>query len=337
MRRGVPHIGTKIGHAAYTAARWHHRAVVTIKQLEAFYWTANLGNFGTAASRLHVTQSSLSKRVAELEQVLGTPLFERSTRKVHLTEAGHRMMPHAAAMLQTMDQMRASVAPTSKLTGVSRFGISELAALTWLPQFVSRIRADHPDLRLQPQVDLALHLERRVMRGELDFAIAPGPSGESKLHSDVIAHVDFTWAAAPGRIRGRKPLTPAELVQHPLISMTEGSGLTRAFERWASEQGVHPQQTLGCNSLMAIVGLTVAGVGISFLPTNYIKPWTASGQLLAVRSSPPLPRLPYCFIRRSDDARELVQTLKGYVADTADFTLSPAALAPSASSRKRKK
>jgi DNA-binding transcriptional LysR family regulator len=310
--------------------------VITIKQLEAFYWVANLGSFGTAAARLHVTQSSLSKRVAEFEAALGVELFDRSSRKVRPTDAGHRLLPSAASVLQTMDQLQASVASSGRLSGVCRFGISELAALTWLPEFVHRARELHPDLRLQPQVDLALHLEHRVVRGELDFAIAPGPSSDAKLDSELISWVDFTWAAAPGRFRSGTVLTPAELARHPLITMTEGSGLTRAFERWAGEQGIRPQQTLGCNSLMAIVGLTVADAGISFLPTKYIAPWIRRRQLVAVKSEPGLPRLRYCFIRRVDDGRELVRLLMKLVAETADFSLSPIAFAdaPRKTSRK---
>ncbi|MDB5629624.1 MAG: transcriptional regulator, LysR family, partial [Tardiphaga sp.] len=64
---------------------------MTLKQLEAFYFAATLGSFVLAAQRVHVTQSSLSKRIAELEEWMGVALFARVAKRVHLTEAGHRI------------------------------------------------------------------------------------------------------------------------------------------------------------------------------------------------------------------------------------------------------
>ena len=82
---------------------------MTLKQLEAFYLAATLGSFALAAQRAHVTQSSLSKRIAELEAFLDTELFDRSSKRAQLTEAGHRLMPTAARMLELKEGVKASV------------------------------------------------------------------------------------------------------------------------------------------------------------------------------------------------------------------------------------
>ena len=144
---------------------------MTLKQIEAFYWAANLGSFSIAANRLHVTQSSLSKRIAELEESVGAPLFDRSSRRAQLTECGQRLIALAGQMLDLSEQFRASDLTGTRLTGVCRFGVSELISLTWLPTFTRMVNRDHPALVLEPYVDLARHLERKVVRGELDFAV----------------------------------------------------------------------------------------------------------------------------------------------------------------------
>lgn len=320
----------------YTAARpsIHRRPdAMTLKEIEAFYWTAALGSFSVAATRLHITQSSLSKRVAELEESVGAVLLDRSSKKVQLTEAGQRLLPVARQMLDLMESMRAEATASARLSGDCRFGISELVALTWLPQLVRTVRHEHPSLRLQPYVDLARGLERRVVRGELDFAVVHGPAESESVESETIASVEFTWTAAPGRLGAGTVLTAAELLQYPLITMTEGSGLTRAFEAWAGEQGLRARQTVACNSLMGIVGLTIADIGISFLPARYIQPCLERGTLVALRSVPPLPTLDYCFIRRKDDARAVVKAMKQLVRQVADFSsLSEAARGASAGS-----
>lgn len=296
---------------------------MTLKQLEAFFLAANLGSFAIAAERLHVTQSSLSKRIAELEASVGNALFDRSSKRAQLTETGYKLLPIVAKMLELQDSLRAAATDTSSLTGVCRFGISELGALTWLPRLVARVRREHPELVLQPHVDLGRRLERQVVRGELDFAIVPGPADDSQIASHTICQVEFTWVASPSRIRSGTRLAAKAFERHPVITMTEGSGLTRAFEVWAAKQGLKFQRIVASNSLMAIVGLIVADIGISFLPRDYLKPWIKRGNLVALRSDPPLPALDYCFLHRADDNRPVVHAMQEYVVAEADFSHPP--------------
>lgn len=295
---------------------------MTLKQLEAFYLAATLGSFSLAAQRAHVTQSSLSKRIAELEAFLDTELFDRSSKRAQLTEAGNRLLPTAAQMLELKEGIKASVTSPSALAGTCRFGISELGALTWLPELVARVRKDHPDLVLQPHVDLGRRLERQVARGELDFAIVPGPPDDLHIAAHVVGEVRFVWTAAPARFSRRKVLSIDELSQHPVITMTEGSGLTRAFDAWAAEHGLRMKRIVASNSLMAIVGLTLADVGLSFLPQTFMKPWVDRGALATFRSDPPLPSLRYCFVHREDDSRLMIRTLLGCVMAEARFDMA---------------
>ena len=81
---------------------------MTLKQLEAFYWAAKLGTFAIAAQRLHITQSSLSKRLIELETDLGQQLFDRNGRRATLTMAGEILLEQAGSMLEFERNIRAS-------------------------------------------------------------------------------------------------------------------------------------------------------------------------------------------------------------------------------------
>jgi DNA-binding transcriptional LysR family regulator len=303
---------------------------VTLKQIEAFYWAGSLGSFSIAATRLHVTQSSLSKRVQEIEEAIGVELFERSGRRAQLTEAGQRLLPIARQMLELRGELKSVVQQSPRLTGTCRFGVSELASLTWLPGFIGVVRSDHPELVLQPYVDLARNLERRVVKGELDFCVAPGPADNVSVHGQMIGRVEFSWIASPARFAAGTLLTTADLQQQPVITMTEGSGLTRAFDAWAAEQGLQVQRSLACNSLMAIVGLTLADMGISFLPSYFMRPWLEQGSLVALNANPPLPSLGYYYLRRADDHRDMLEIMQNYVRRVADFTTPIPELAPEA-------
>ena len=154
---------------------------VTLKQLEAFYWATTLGTFSAAAGRLHVTQSSLSKRIAELEANIGHALFDRSTQRAKLTGAGEALLPHAQRMLDVEQAIRQGLQIHGELHGSCRLGISELSATTRFPSWVRRVHAEHPGVELKPQVGLGKTLERLVERGELDFAVVTGRSQALRL------------------------------------------------------------------------------------------------------------------------------------------------------------
>jgi DNA-binding transcriptional LysR family regulator len=307
---------------------------MTLKQLEAFYWAANLGSFTIAALRLHVTQSSLSKRIVELEGSVEAQLFDRSSKRAVLTQAGERLLPLARKMLDLRDQLHNEVLCSTGLVGVCRFGVSELVSLTWLPDFTRLVNQDHPALVLEPCVDLASHLERKVQRGELDFSVTTGPSPNPQLQGILIGQAEFAWAVSPRRLPSRTLLHRDDLQRHPVITMSEGSGLTRALKTWVETHGIAVHRTLGCNSLMAIVGLVLTDVGISCLPMQFIRPWVDEGMLVALQSAPPLPRLNYCFFQRSDDRRALLDVMRSNVLRVASFDAAPRSLTPFARIRK---
>ena len=301
---------------------------MTLKQVAAFYWAAKLGSFSLAALRLHVTQSSLSKRIVELEEAVGSALFDRSTKRARLTPAGERLLPLAGKMLDLEGQFEREAAATEHLAGICRFGVSEMVSLTWLPAFTRQVNERHPGLLLEPYVDLARSLERKVHRGELDFSVAPGPGQGGDVQASVVGRVEFSWVASPARIADGALLGRQDLERHPIIMMTEGSGLTRAVLAWATDQGITMQRILNCNSLMAIVALVLSDVGISFLPTQFMRPWIRERLLVSLRSDPPLPSLDYCFFQRDDDRRSLLSLMRTYVLSVADFSGIPRSLAP---------
>jgi DNA-binding transcriptional LysR family regulator len=91
----------------------------------------------------------------ELEESIGVQLFDRSSKRAQLTEAGHRPVPLAGKILNLKDQFQSEVFPSASMAGVCRFEVSELVSLTWLPDFTRLVNEDHPALVHEPYVDLA--------------------------------------------------------------------------------------------------------------------------------------------------------------------------------------
>lgn len=294
---------------------------MTLKQVEAFYWAATLANFSLAAQRLHVSQSSLSKRIGELETVLGKPLFDRSGHRSVLTHAGETLLPVARRLLRAAEDCRGAIGDAAAVRGVCRFGVGELAALSWLPRFVARARTVFPELVLEPHVDLGRALEERVESGELDFAVVAGTSTRSALTSQTIARVQFLWAGAPGLVGDRRRVTADLLANVAVITMPPEAGSAREFDNWLIANDLEVGRRIRCNNLGAIAGLVVAGVGISFLPEGWLRPLAQRGDVVLMDSRPALPDLSYAFQTRRDDVRPLAQRLKALVIDEVDFSL----------------
>lgn len=293
---------------------------MTFKQLEAFYWAATSASFLVAAERLHVSQSSLSKRITELEAQLRKPLFDRTGHRAVLTEAGQQLLPLARRMLGLADEMLSMLADDRGLHGHCRFGVGELAALTWLPDLVAYARTLYPELVLEPCVDLGAALEQRVDSGELDFAVVAGYSSRSAIASEAIAQARFLWAAAPSLVQGRRSITARLLQDMALITMPPGAGATRMLEHWLAVNNLEARRRLTCNNLGAIAGLVAAGVGVGLVPHGWLRQMTERKAVVEMRSRPALPTLQYTFQWRRDDTRPIVAVMREAVRATAEFS-----------------
>ncbi len=295
---------------------------MTLKQLEAFYWAATCINFSVAARRLHLSISSLSKRITELETSLGQPLFDRSGHKAALTGAGVQLVPRARELLQAADALRADIAaaPAGALRGDCRIGVGELTALTWLPRLAAAVRQAHPGLSVQCHVDIGERLEQRVESGELDCAVVAGQSSRSAIASEPIAQALFAWCVAAGTPGpARQPV--ARLLQDlPLVGLPQGSGITRLVGDWLRAASVFPARRMEINHWGAVAGLLAGGLGVGVLPLAWARSLAGRGALRLLEASPPLPALTYCIQWRRDDARPLVAALRALAGQSADFS-----------------
>ncbi|WP_459617038.1 LysR family transcriptional regulator [Bordetella sp. 2513F-2] len=294
---------------------------MTFKQLEAFYAAAISPSFAVAAAHVHLSQSSLSKRISELEADLGQRLFDRSGHRSVLTPEGETLLPLAREILGAAARARAAVGRGDGLQGVCRFGMGELAAMSWLPKFVARCRADFPELRLEPHVDVGQNLERRVESGELDFAVVAGWSSRPAIASHTIAEVRYAWAGSARQLRGIRVLTPGHLQDMTVITMPPGAGSTRIFEAWLRENNVSVSRQLACNHMGAIAGMVAAGVGVAFFPEGWLRPLREKHAVRPVESEPPLHPLHYSFQCRRDDIRPLVGAMRERVMAEVDFAV----------------
>lgn len=294
---------------------------MTLKQLEAFYWAATCSSFAMAAERVHLSVSSLSKRIAELEASLGLVLFDRRGHRAALTAAGTRLLPMAGAMLQQADRLHQEMGSTVGLRGPCRLGVGELTAVTWLPRLVAAMAAAHPALEVSVHVDVGAALAERLEKGELDVAVIAGPASRGALTSAPLAQARFAWCTCPDLARRLLGMDADALRAHPLVTLPQGSGINHLIDEWLRLAGAQPVRTLHCNHWGAIAGLLAQGAGIGLLPESWAQSLCDRKVLHALKSPVPLGMLTYALHSRRDDLRPLVGALRDLAEQYADFTV----------------
>jgi DNA-binding transcriptional LysR family regulator len=181
-----------------------------------------------------------------------------------------------------------------------QLGVTELTALTWLPRLITTLRATYPGIHLVPEVDLSRSLFNRLLEGTIDIIVIPETFFDPLVSSLRLTEVQNSWMASPELIRRQRTLSLDELGVYTILSQGPGSGSGSYFARWLRSQGIVFERELSSNSLVALVGLTLAGLGVSYLPTACFQPIVKAGQLRIIPTKPLLPPVPYGAMFRND-------------------------------------
>jgi DNA-binding transcriptional LysR family regulator len=279
---------------------------MTFKQLEAFYWVVQLGGFSQAANKLHTTQSAVSKRVQEVEVMFETLLFDRSQRSARLTEKGEEMFLLAKRLLALRDTGVEQFQRPEVLERRLRIGVTELTAMTWLARLVEAIHKAYPRVIIEPQVDASVVLRDRLLADELDLVIAPDVIDDPRFLSKPVGTAEHAWMCKPGLLGRRKRMRLDELAQHRLLIQDTRSGTGQLYDRWMRNLGITVTDTLVSNSVVALIGLTVSGMGVSYLPRQCLDQMVKAGALEVLTVQPALPKTVYAVMCKGDRPSTLI-------------------------------
>ncbi|WP_415920320.1 LysR family transcriptional regulator [Tateyamaria sp. SN6-1] len=243
----------------------------TLRQLQYFVAVAEHGAFGLAAKALAVSQPSLSKQLATMEEMLDVVLFERTSRRVHLTAMGAALLPRARAILQEVREFRA-VARGARGPFGDRLSIGVLPSVGayFMPIANRRLHRQYPQLRLAVQEGATVELLDRLRAGQLDVVI-----GSPGRDPDIVSHPLFEetlWAcaAADDPLSAETgPIAIEALAGKPLLSLSAEFRLATIVERLAELAGAHVARDYQGGSLDAVRQMAVMGAGVAVLPSLY--------------------------------------------------------------------
>jgi len=295
--------------------------MLTIKQIEALYWVVQLGSFASAAQRLNTTQSAITKRIQELESDFNISIFDRSGHKAILTPKGQEMMEMASELLTQRDVMLMKLKGHHTFSGKLRLGMTEITAMTWLPDLMAQLRIRFPQLTVSPTTGMAAELLQNLLNGQLDMAFLHNEFRSPLLEQSPLDYLNFAWVGSPGVITSDKVYTPKDISEMSLIRQDIQSGLNSLYDDW-----LHPytaeQNLFTINSLLAMAGLTVAGFGICCLPIDYFRPLVTSRKLVVMKTSKAPPKSLYCAMYAKNANAMLYKEVAMLARDVCNFGIA---------------
>jgi DNA-binding transcriptional LysR family regulator len=242
---------------------------LNLDQLQALIDVADLGSFSAAARRLNLTQPAVSLQIRELEKRAGIPLIERIGKRAFPTAAGRELLDHARRLRAGADAALNAM-KRHKDGNVGRVHIGTgVTALTYLlPTVLRKLRADHPGIELVVTTGTTQGVAAGMIANEIDLGVVTLPV-DTKVFEATTLLDDPILALLPGRSRGsRKPITAAELAQHPLILEQERSNHSRIGRRWLQAAGYDGRPVMEIDNMEAIKQLVAAGLGAAIVPAS---------------------------------------------------------------------
>jgi|TARA_B110000263_G_C15193632_1_gene457250 LysR family hydrogen peroxide-inducible transcriptional activator len=241
----------------------------TIKQLRYLCAVAEYRHFSKAAAACHVTQSTLSAAIQELESQLGATIFERNKKTVLITPLGERLLNQARVILGDVESF-VSLARShqEKLAGEIRLGVIPTIGPFLLPLILSKLRKKYDKLKLYLKEDLSAQLVRQLQQGSLDLIILALPYPLKNMETVTVFKDEFLLCLPPGhKFEKLKQVTQKNLHGEQLLLLEEGHCLRDHALEACKLDSMDTDLVYEGTSLHTLVQMVANGLGITLLPS----------------------------------------------------------------------
>ena len=249
------------------------QANLSTKDLRAVVALSQTKSFGQAALLVHLSQSALSALIARVEAQIGARLFERTTRAVELTDAGHVFIAHAQEILRDTQRALRAVTDTVQLKAgsVAVAALPSLAA-SLLPKVFAEFARIHPGVRLSLLDTLSGPAFDLVRDGKVDFALTAADPKQEDLAYEQLMEDQFLIICPDDHPLSRQagPIPIETTLDYPHVSMPSSASVRQYIDADLLSKGLYFAPVFEVDHIATIGALVSAGLGISALPETAI-------------------------------------------------------------------
>ncbi len=214
-------------------------------------------SFTRAALRLHITQSTLSHQIRQMESEIGRPLFDRTSRRVVITEVGETLLATATRALREVDEgLRTIAAASDPLLGTLRIGATHTFNIKLIPECLAQFGVLHPAMSVVVREMFAAEVVRSVESGDLDVGITYDPHQRERLSFEQLYVEEMVLAVAVGHpFARRRRVRTVELHRQRMILPTQASATRRIIDEALRSVAAEPVVAAEMDSVAATVAL----------------------------------------------------------------------------------
>lgn len=242
---------------------------MNLYHLRYFVQLAQTQHYTHAAEQLHITQPSLSHAIAQLEEELGVPLFERIGRNTTLTRCGEEFLVCARNTLATLNAGVESMQQTARGEGIVRLGLLRTLGVEYVPRLANGFLAEHPgkNIRFTFNTGATGQLLEGLSARRYDLVFCSCPPDELCLNAESVGKQDLvliTPCCHP--LAERRCVDLQDTLPYPQIFFSRGSGLRDVVEGMFDHIQAKPQIAYETEEDQVIAGLVAQGFGIAVVP-----------------------------------------------------------------------
>lgn len=293
--------------------------------LRLFVAAATQGSIARTAAKEHIAASALSRRIADLESVLGTALFVRSSRGIALTEAGQIALARGARIDEDLRLLAREVqAASGQVSGTLRLYANPSAVVGFLPEQLKSFGTKYPLVKIALQERMTEEVIRACLDDRADVGIGVATEVPGSVESWHFANDPLMVVLPAGHELARKrALRFADVLAYPLVRVQTGGSLDRVLQDRAAASKIPIKVSVSVNSTDAVCRMVEAGLGVAIIPRSaasayagarrfvrreLVEPWTDRElRLYALRKQPRLRTVDALIkaLRREGSHREL--------------------------------
>lgn len=284
-----------------------------LRQLELFVALAEELHFHRAAERVHISQPALSQHIKRLERKLGVVLFERTHRRVEITDAGTELLAGARDLLARSRALESKLRRRATgLAGTVKMGVGCVGMLTLAPRIAKAVHDEYPDITLELAERNGGDLIQQVREGQVDLALAfrpdPLPPG---IEIENLTEESVGLALPSGhRLVESTVLQLHDLSREPFVLFPRDFEPTTydLFFRWCSAAGFRPNVVQQADNLETLLGLVAAGLGSTVVSESIMSRLELEGVAFC-KLAPPAPTISTALAFPTDTSSEALRAV----------------------------